>query len=83
MFARVKWLPLHFPANVRVILSATVTGTELGLATGAPLRTFGCVASVSGTRGPVSPTHAWKRGGAVLGDDGRCDAGVSASEADT
>lgn len=34
MFARLKWLPLHFPANVRVILSATVTGAELALATG-------------------------------------------------
>jgi hypothetical protein len=34
MFARLKWLPLHFPANVRVILSATVNGAELALATG-------------------------------------------------
>ncbi len=38
MFARLKWLPLHFPTNVRVVLSATVSSTELALATGTYVR---------------------------------------------
>ena len=38
LFARLKWLPLNFPANVRVILSATVSSTEMALATGGPLK---------------------------------------------